>query len=100
MFTAGRRCEHVNRKSVKDVNRGKALAILTGNTPKWGLMSIAGTDWRPLDQNEANCVESRLVKPIFSPLFDSDDFCPGISENLHLGVVLLMLPFLFTLVKF
>ncbi|XP_070204272.1 GATOR complex protein Iml1-like isoform X2 [Littorina saxatilis] len=48
---------------------------------EWTPDLTTGTDWRPLDQNEANCVESRLVKPIFSPLFDSDDFCPGISVD-------------------
>ena len=52
---------------------------------------IAGWDWRPLDRTEANSTESRLVKPIFTPVFESDDFCPGISETLHLPVV----PFFF-----
>ncbi|KAL8624692.1 hypothetical protein ACOMHN_038238 [Nucella lapillus] len=40
-----------------------------------------GWDWRPLDQNEANSTASRLVKPVFAPAFESDDFCPGISVD-------------------
>lgn len=58
--------------------------------PTWALW-IAGWDWRPLDQSEANSTESRLVKPIFTPVFESDDFCPGISETLHLAVVIFFL---------
>ena len=56
---------------------------------------IAGWDWRPLDQTEANSTESRLVKPIFTPVFESDDFCPGISETLHLPVVPVFFGFFF-----
>ncbi|XP_076434608.1 GATOR complex protein Iml1-like [Babylonia areolata] len=48
---------------------------------EWTPDLTTGLDWRPLDVNEANSTVSRLVKPVFAPAFESDDFCPGISVD-------------------
>ncbi|PVD31681.1 hypothetical protein C0Q70_07099 [Pomacea canaliculata] len=45
------------------------------------LTTVAGWDWRPLDQREVSSTESRLVKPIFTAGLDSDNFCQGISVD-------------------
>ncbi|KAK7490654.1 hypothetical protein BaRGS_00018071 [Batillaria attramentaria] len=47
----------------------------------WNPDLTTGWDWRPLDQREASAIESRLVKPIFTPTFESDNFCSGISVD-------------------